>query len=155
MKKIPSKRPFKFFYMQEELGRQYNDLDGIWKMVNFVTLLAIVIALAGIFGLISLAASKRTKEIGIRKVLGASVQGIAMLLSRDFIILLVIAMLVGLPLAYTFVIKYLASFEYHVDLPWYIFVLVALAALLVTVLTVGFQGIKAALADPVKSLRSE
>ena len=155
MKKIPSKRPFKFFYMQEELGRQYNDLDGIWKMVNFVTLLAIVIALAGIFGLISLAASKRTKEIGIRKVLGASVQGIAMLLSRDFIILLVVAILVGLPLAYTFVIKYLASFEYHVDLPWYIFVLVALAALLLTVLTVGFQGIKAALADPVKSLRSE
>ncbi|MBO9613978.1 MAG: ABC transporter permease [Dyadobacter sp.] len=155
MKKIPSKRPFQFFYMQEELGRQYNDLDGIWKMVNFVTFLAIIIALAGIFGLISLAASKRTKEIGIRKVLGASVEGIAMLLSRDFIILLVIAMLVGLPLAYTFVVKYLASFEYHVQLPWYIFVLVALAALLLTVLTVGFQGIKAALADPVKSLRSE
>ncbi len=155
MKKIPSKRPFQFFYMQEELARQYNDLDGIWKMVNFVTLLAIVIALAGIFGLISLAASKRTKEIGIRKVLGASVQGIAMLLSRDFIILLVVAMLIGLPLAYMFVVKYLASFEYHVHLPWYIFVLVALAALLLTILTVGFQGIKAALADPVKSLRSE
>lgn len=155
MKKIPSRRPFQFFYMQEELSRQYNDLDGIWKMVNFVTLLAVVIALAGIFGLVSLAASKRTKEIGIRKVLGASVQGIALLLSRDFIVLLVIAMLVGLPLAYTFVIKYLASFEYHVNLPWYVFILVALAALLLTVLTVGFQGIKAALADPVKSLRSE
>lgn len=155
MKKIPSRRPFQFFYMQEELSRQYNDLDGIWKMVNFVTLLAVVIALAGIFGLVSLAASKRTKEIGIRKVLGASVQGIALLLSRDFIVLLVIAMLVGLPLAYTFVIKYLASFEYHVNLPWYVFTLVALAALLLTVLTVGFQGIKAALADPVKSLRSE
>ncbi|MCF0073359.1 ABC transporter permease [Dyadobacter sp. CY261] len=155
MKKIPSKRPFQFFYMQEELGKQYNDLDGIWKMVNFVTLLAIVIALAGIFGLISLAASKRTKEIGIRKVLGASVQGIAMLLSRDFVILLVIALLVGLPLAYTFVIKYLASFEYHVNLPWYVFALVALGALALTVSTVGFQGIKAALADPVKSLRSE
>ncbi|SDF02260.1 putative ABC transport system permease protein [Dyadobacter soli] len=155
MKSIPSKRPFKYFYMQDELSRQYNDLDGIWKMVNFVTFLAIIIAFAGIFGLISLAASKRTKEIGIRKVLGASVQGIAMLLSRDFIILLVIAMLAGLPLAYTFVIKYLASFEYHVDLPWYIFVLVALGALLLTVVTVGFQGIKAALADPVKSLRSE
>lgn len=155
MKKISSKRPFKFFYMQDELSRQYNDLDGIWKMVNFVTFLAITIALAGIFGLISLAASKRTKEIGIRKVLGASVQSIAMLLSRDFIILLIIAMLVGLPLAYTFVVKYLASFEYHVHLPWYMFVLVALGALLLTVLTVGFQGIKAALADPVKSLRSE
>ncbi|MGG7662987.1 ABC transporter permease [Dyadobacter sp. BHUBP1] len=124
-------------------------------MVNFVTFLAIVIALSTIFGLISLAASKRTQEIGIRKVLGASVEGIAMLLSRDFIILLVIAMLVGLPLAYMFVIKYLASFEYHVRLPWYVFVLVALGALALTVLTVGFQGIKAALADPVKSLRSE
>jgi putative ABC transport system permease protein len=155
MKKIPSRRPFQFFYMQEELSRQYNDLDGIWKMVNFVTLLAVVIALAGIFGLVSLAASRRTKEIGIRKVLGASVQGIAMLLSRDFVVLLVIAMLVGLPLAYTFVIQYLRSFEYHVNLPWYVFILVALAALLLTVLTVGFRGIKAALADPVQSLRSE
>ncbi|GGM79217.1 ABC transporter permease [Dyadobacter beijingensis] len=155
MKKIPSKRPFQFFYMQEELSKQYNDLDGIWKMVNFVTLLAIVIALAGIFGLISLAASKRTKEIGIRKALGASVKGIAILLSRDFVVLLIIALLVGLPLAYTFVAKYLASFEYHVQLPWYVFVLVALGALLLTIVTVGFQGIKAALADPVKSLRSE
>ncbi|MNY80615.1 hypothetical protein D3C86_2217440 [compost metagenome] len=64
-------------------------------------------------------------------------------------------MLVGLPLAYTFAIKYLASFEYHVNLPWYVFLLVALGALLLTILTVGFQGVKAALADPVKSLRSE
>ncbi|WP_353721660.1 ABC transporter permease [Dyadobacter sp. 676] len=155
MKKIPSKRPFQYFYMQEELSKQYNDLDGIWKMVNFVTLLAIVIAFAGIFGLISLAASKRTKEIGIRKVLGANVRGIAVLLSRDFVILLVIALLIGLPLAYSFVIKYLASFEYHVHLPWYVFGLVALGALALTIATVGFQGIKAALADPVKSLRSE
>lgn len=155
IKKIPSRRPFQFFYMDEELRRQYNDLDGIWKMVNFVTLLAIVIAFAGIFGLISLAASQRTKEIGVRKVLGASVRGIAILLSREFIALLLIAVLIGLPLAYSFVVNYLASFEYHVNLPWYIFAAVALGALGLTVMTVGFQGIKAALADPVKSLRSE
>lgn len=155
MKQIPSKRPFEFFYMQEELSKQYNDLDGIWKMVNFVTLLATVIALAGIFGLISLAASKRTKEIGIRKVLGASVQGIAMLLSGDFVVLLVIALVIGLPLAYLFVVRYLASYEYHVSLPWYVFGIVAVGALLLTIFTVGFQGIKAALTNPVKSLRSE
>lgn len=155
MKKIPSKKPFRFFYMDEELSRQYNDLDGIWKMVNFVTMLAIVIAFAGIFGLISLAANQRTKEIGIRKVLGASVKSIAILLSRDFVVLLTIALAAGVPLAYIFVIRYLGSFEYHIALPWYVFVLVALGALGITVLTVGFQGIKAALADPVKSLRSE
>ena len=77
------------------------------------------------------------------------------LLSRDFIILLLIAVLIGLPLAYSFVVNYLASFEYHVNLPWYVFGAVALGALGLTIITVGFQGIKAALADPVKSLRSE
>jgi putative ABC transport system permease protein len=155
MMKIPGKKPFSFFYLSDELSRQYNHLDGIWKMINFVTILSIVIALAGIFGLITLAANQRTKEVGIRKVLGSSVIGIALLLSRDFVVLVSIAIVIAIPLAYRFSVNYLQSFEYHISLDWYVFALVALMALVLTVLTVGFQSIRAALTDPVKSLRSE
>jgi len=155
MRKIPAKKPFKFFYLSEELSRQYNDLDGIWKMVNFVTILSIVIALAGVFGLITLAANQRFKEVGIRKVLGASVSGIAILLSRDFIILVLIAIAIGVPLAHGFVKSFLQSYQYHVDLEWYVFALVGVFALLLTILTVGFQSIRAAMMNPVKSLKSE
>jgi putative ABC transport system permease protein len=155
MKLMPAKKPFKFFYLSEEISRQYNDLDGIWKMVNFVTLLSIVIAFAGIFGLITLAANQRTKEVGIRKVLGASVQGIAILLSKDFVILVLISIAIGTPLAYIFVKNYLQKYQYHITMEWYTFVMVGASALLLTVLTVGFQSIKAAMMDPVKSLKSE
>jgi putative ABC transport system permease protein len=155
MKQIPAKKLFKFFYLSEELSRQYNDLDGIWKMVNFVTILSIIIAFAGIFGLITLAANQRTKEVGIRKVLGASVQGIALLLSKDFIILVLISIIIGLPAAYSFVKAYLGSYEYHVNPEWYVFALVGLFALLMTILTVGFQSIRTAMMNPVKSLKSE
>lgn len=155
MKKIPAKKPFKFFYLSDEVSRQYNDLDGIWKMVNFVTILSIVIALAGIFGLITLAASQRIKEVGIRKVLGANVQEIAIMLSRDFIVLVTISIAIGLPLAYSFVKSFLQRYQYHVELKWYVFALVGFFALFLTILTVGFQSIKAAMMDPVKSLKSE
>jgi putative ABC transport system permease protein len=155
MMKIPGKKPFSFFYLSDELSRQYNHLDGIWKMINFVTILSIVIALAGIFGLITLAANQRTKEVGIRKVLGSSVMGIALLLSRDFVILASISIVIAIPLAYSFSVNYLQSFEYHISLEWYVFALVGLLALVLTMLTVGFQSIRTALTDPVKSLRSD
>lgn len=155
MKMMPAKKPFKFFYLSEELSRQYNDLDGIWKMVNFVTMLSIVIALAGIFGLITLAANQRTKEVGIRKVLGASVHGVAILLSKDFVILVLISIVIAIPLAYTFVKSYLQKYEYHITMQWYTYVMVGAAALLLTILTVGFQSVRAAMMDPVKSLKSE
>ena len=155
MKKIPAKKPFRYFYMSDEIARQYNHLDGIWKMLNFVTTLSVIIALAGIFGLITLAGNQRTKEVGIRKVLGASVASIAMLLSRGFIVLVLISIVIGVPVGYTFMVKYLASFEYHVPVEWYIFALVAFAALALTVLTVSIQSIRTALTDPVKSLRNE
>jgi len=155
MKNIPSKKPFKFFYLTDEINRQYNHLDGIWKMLNFVTTLSVIIALAGIFGLITLAGNQRTKEVGIRKVLGASVWSIALLLSRDFVVLVLISIVIGVPVGYTFMVKYLASFEYHVKVEWYIFALVAFAALALTVLTVSIQSVRTALMDPVKSLRSE
>ncbi|WP_221394045.1 ABC transporter permease [Dyadobacter sp. NIV53] len=155
MKKIPSKKPFKYFYLSDEISRQYNHLDGIWKMLNFVTTLSVIIALAGIFGLITLTGNQRTKEVGIRKVLGASVSGIAILLSRDFIVLVLISIVIGVPVGYSFMINYLSSFEYHITVEWHIFALVGFAALILTVLTVSIQSIRTALMDPVKSLRNE
>jgi len=155
MKKIPAKKPFKFFYLTEEISRQYDHLDGIWKMVNFVTILSIVIAFAGIFGLITLAGNQRTKEVGIRKVLGASVRGIAVLLSKDFVVLVLISIVIGIPLGYFFVVKYLQDYQYHVKIEWYVFALTGLFVLIITILTVGFQSIRTAMMDPVKSLRNE
>ena len=155
VKKIPAKKPFKYFYLSDEISRQYNHLDGIWKMLNFVTTLSVIIALAGIFGLITLAGNQRTKEVGIRKVLGASVPGIAILLSRDFVVLVLISIVIGVPVGYSFMVNYLSSFEYHITVEWYVFALVGLSALFLTVLTVSVQTIRTALMDPVKSLRNE
>jgi putative ABC transport system permease protein len=155
MKKIPARKPFRFFYMSDEVNRQYNHLDGIWKMLNFVTTLAVIIAMAGIFGLITLAGNQRTKEVGIRKTLGASVTGIAILLSRDFVLLVLISIVIGIPVGYSFMVNYLAGFQYHVQVDWSVFVIVALAALILTILTVSIQSIRTALMNPVKSLRSE
>lgn len=155
MKKIPAKKPFRYFYLTDEISRQYNHLDGIWKMLNFVTTLSVIIALAGIFGLITLAGNQRTKEVGIRKVLGASVAGIAVLLSRDFVVLVLISVAIGVPVGYGFMVNYLSSFEYHISVEWYIFALVGLSALLLTIMTVSIQSIRTAVMDPVKSLRAE
>jgi putative ABC transport system permease protein len=155
MKKIPAKKPFKFFYLAEEIHRQYNHLDGIWKMLNFVTSLSIIIALAGIFGLITLAANQRTKEVGIRKVLGSGIMAIVILLSKDFVVLVLISVLIGAPLGYAFMTSYLAGFEYHVVVEWHIFAITGVIAVVLTLLTVGFQSIRSALMDPVKSLRNE
>ncbi|TDE18555.1 ABC transporter permease [Dyadobacter psychrotolerans] len=155
MKKIPSKKPFKYFYLADELDRQYNHLDGILKMLNFVTTLSVIIALAGIFGLITLAGNQRRKEVGIRKVLGSSVAGIVVLLSRDFVLLVLISIVIGIPVGYSFMVSYLSSFEYHIRVEWHIFALVGVAALVLTILTVSIQSIRTALMDPVKSLRNE
>ncbi|KQS33494.1 ABC transporter permease [Dyadobacter sp. Leaf189] len=155
MKQIPARKPFSAFYASDALSSQYNHMDGIWKMVNFVSLLSIIIAFAGVFGLITLAANQRTKEVGIRKVLGSGVWEIVYLLSKDFLLLVVIAVIIGSPLAYLFEKNYLQTFEYHISIDWYIYGLVGLFALLLTMLTVGFQSINAALTNPVKSLRSE
>ena len=155
MKKISAKKPFQYFYMSEEVSNQYNDLDGIWKMVNFVTILSVVIAFAGIFGLITLASNQRVKEIGIRKVLGASISSIAVLLAKDFVMLVLLSIVIGAPVAYKLGSSFLERYEYRVSVDWYIFALVGILVLSLTVLTVGFQGIKTALMNPVKSLRNE
>jgi len=109
----------------------------------------------GLFGLATLMVTRRTKEIGIRKVLGADVKGLVGLLSKDFVVLVLIASTISFPLAWWVLNKWLQDFAYRISIEWWVFIVAAFAALLVALVTVCFQAIKAALANPVKSLRTE
>ena len=118
-------------------------------------ILAIIIGCVGLFGLSAYTASQRIKEIGIRKVLGASVPDITKMLSKDFLKLVLIAIVVASPLAWWVMNKWLQDFAYRIHISWWIFVVAGAAALIIAMLTVSFQAIKAAIANPVKSLRTE
>ena len=125
------------------------------KVFGLFTLLAIFIACLGLFGLASYVVTQRTKEIGIRKVLGASVVGVAGLLAKDFLKLVLVAIALASPLGWWAMQKWLQDFAYHIDIQWWMFVTAGMAAIFIAGLTVSFQSIRAALANPVKSLRSE
>jgi putative ABC transport system permease protein len=116
---------------------------------------AIFIGCLGLFGLVTYAAEQRIKEIGVRKVLGASVSGIVAMLSKDFAKLVLIASLIAFPFAWWVMHKWLQSFAYRINISWWVFVVAGLAAILIALITVSFQAIKAAVANPVKSLRTE
>jgi putative ABC transport system permease protein len=118
-------------------------------------LLAIVITCLGLFGLAAYTAERRTKEIGVRKVLGASVTGIAGLLSKEFLKLVIISSLISFPLAWWFMHNWLQNYAYRTQISWWVFIMAAALALLIALFTISFQAIKAALANPVKSLRTE
>jgi ABC-type antimicrobial peptide transport system permease subunit len=117
--------------------------------------LAVIICGLGIFGLASFTAEQRTKEIGIRKVLGASVRRLWQMLSMDFVALVLFACIIAAPLSYYFLDQWLSKYEYRTNINWWVFVAAAVGALIITLLTVSYQAIKAARANPVKSLRSE
>ncbi len=154
-KKIPARRGLDHFYLDEEVNKVYESISNILQMTGFVTLIAILTACAGIFGLISLVAKQRTKEIGIRKTLGASVANITALLSADFMKLVIIALFIALPISYWLGTKLLQSFAYRVEVQWWHLGLASFFALAIALISVVFQAIRAALANPVKSLRSE
>ncbi len=154
-KKIPARRALSYFYLSDEVAKAYQSIDNIWRMTGFVTLLAILIACAGIFGLISLVAKQRTKEIGIRKVVGASMGSIATLLSKDFLKLVVIALTIGLPISYWVGQKLLETFAYRIEIEWWYLALAAIFAFGIALVSVSFQAIRAAMMNPVKSLKSE
>ena len=119
------------------------------------SVLAIFIACLGLFGLATFIAEQRTKEIGIRKVLGASVQGIVGMLSKDFLKLVTIAFMIAVPVAWYAMNVWLRGFAYRISLSWWIFIAAGVAAFLIALITVSFQAIKAAIANPVTSLRTE
>ena len=125
------------------------------KMFSLFTGFAIFIACMGLFGLVAFAAETRTKEIGIRKVLGASVTNIVSLLSKDFVKLILISFVIAFPIAWWAMNKWLEAFAYRIDIEWNIFAIAGVFTLLTALLTVSYQAIKAAVANPVKSLRTE
>ena len=137
---------------------KHNRLSVIVTRVLILSIFAgltIFIACLGLFGLVTFTAEQRTKEIGIRKVLGATVPDVVGLLSKDFLKLVLIANVISWPLAWWAMSKWLQDFAYRINISWWIFLLAGLSALLIALITVSFQAIKAAIANPVKSLRSE
>ena len=147
--------PFQFSFLDDDINAQYQSEERLGSVLGAFTGLSIFVACLGLLGLIGYTTERRTKEIGIRKVLGATVVGITGMLAKDFLKLVVAAVLVAAPLAWFFMSRWLMDFEYRIDLEWWVFALAGLAAVLVTFLTVGFQSVRAALANPVQSLRSE
>ncbi|WP_080057641.1 ABC transporter permease [Spirosoma aerolatum] len=147
--------PFDYKFADEQYDRKFGAEQRIGRLAGGFTMLAILISCLGLFGLASFMAEQRTKEIGIRKVLGASVFNVWQLLSKEFVILVVIAFCLATPLAYYLLLDWLQSYQYRTELSWWIFAVSGVGVLVVTLLTVSFQSIKAALMNPVKSLRSE
>jgi putative ABC transport system permease protein len=154
-KKLVPAVPFDYQFADTEYGLKFAAEERIGKLAAVFATLAILISCLGLFGLASFVAEKRTKEIGIRKVLGASVYNLWKMLSTEFVMLVIISLVIAFPLAYYFMNKWLSNYPYRTGLPWWIFVVAGVGALLITLLTVSFQSIKAAVANPVKSLRSE
>ena len=148
-------RPFEFTFQDEQVSKLYASEVKFQKLFSNFTLVAILIACLGLFGLSAYTAQQRTKEIGIRKVLGASVLGVTRLLSKEFLKLVLLAVAVSIPIAWYAMNEWLQNFAYHVDLNAWTFVVAGLVAVLIALFTVSFQSIKAALANPVNSLRSE
>jgi putative ABC transport system permease protein len=146
---------FEYHFLDDQLSLFYEADQRRGRIFSVAALLAIVIACLGLFGLAAFTAEQRTKEIGIRKVLGASVSNIVALLSSDFLKLVGIALVIGLPIAWYLLNKWLQTFAYSVRLEWWLFVLTALLALLIAFFTIGFQSVKAAVRNPVTALRYE
>ena len=147
--------PFTYAFLDDLYNRTYAAEQKTVVLLDIFSLLTVVVACLGLFGLVTYSAEQRVKEIGIRKVLGASVGQIIRMLSSDFLRLVLIACLIAFPLSYWGVSKWLQSFAYHVGVQWWIFALATMCALLIALATLSFRSIKAALANPVKSLRTE
>ncbi|MFD2571050.1 ABC transporter permease [Spirosoma soli] len=154
-KKYNPAYPFDYQFADESFEQQYKSETLIGKLANYFAILAIFIACLGLFGLAMFTAEQRTKEIGVRKVLGASIPSIVALLSKDFLRLVLIAILVASPIAWYSMSQWLQDFKYRIDIEWWVFAVAGLMAVVIALFTVSFQSIKAALMDPVKSLRAE
>jgi ABC-type antimicrobial peptide transport system permease subunit len=148
-------QPFDFQFVDEEYAKKFGNEERIGKLAGFFAVLAIFISCLGLFGMASFTAEQRIKEIGVRKVLGASVVNLWSLLSKDFVTLVMLSLVIAVPLSLFFMGNWLASYPYHSELSWWIIVSAAVGALLITLLTVSYQAIKAAMANPVKSLKTE
>ncbi len=154
-KKFSQDNPFEYQFVDEEYDRKFQSEARIGKLASVFASLAIFISCLGLFGLAAFVAERRTKEIGIRKVLGASILDLWAMLSKEFTILVIASCFIAIPIAWYFMDKWLQDFIYRVNISWWLFAIAGMSALLIALLTVSFQAIKAAIANPVKSLRSE
>jgi len=150
-----SSLPFEYTFLDEAVQKQYETEIVLSQIINAFTLMAILISCLGLFGLAAFSAEQRNKEIGIRKVLGASVISLTTLLSKDFLKLVAISFLIATPISLWAMNRWLQAFAYKVNLSWWMFALAGLLAGCLALFTVSFQAIKAALMNPVRSLKTE
>jgi putative ABC transport system permease protein len=153
--KFSPEYPIEYKFLDENFEDMYKAEDKLKSLLWIFTTIAIFVGCLGLFGLAAYTAERRKKEVGIRKVLGASTQGVVLLLSKDFIKLVVISLLIASPVAWYFMNKWLQDFAYRINISWWVFVITAIVALSLAFITVSFQAIKAAIANPIKSLRTE
>ena len=146
---------FRYTFLDERFSQMYEADQRVGKIITSFSILAIIIACLGLFGLAAFIASQKTKEIGIRKVLGASVPNIVALLSKDFLKLVLISLIIATPIAWYVMSNWLNSFVYHVGIQWWVFIIAGFIAVILAFLTISWQAIKAAVANPIKSLRSQ
>jgi ABC-type antimicrobial peptide transport system permease subunit len=147
--------PFSYRFADDEYAKKFAIEERIGKLASSFAMLAIFISCLGLFGMASFMAEQRTKEIGVRKVLGATVFGLWRLMSKDFVLLVIISLFIATPVVYYFMHGWLQHYTYRAEISWWVFALTAAGAILITLVTVSYQSIKAALANPVKSLKSE
>lgn len=154
-KKFNPRFPFSYKFTDQEFANQYKGENVVSKLANYFAFLAIFISCLGLFGLAMFTAEQRTKEIGVRKVLGASVVSITTMLSKDFLKLVLISAIIAFPIAWYLMKNWLQKYQYRIDIEWWFFLLAGVVAALIALLTVSYQSIKAALMNPIKSLKSE
>jgi putative ABC transport system permease protein len=154
-KSFATSEPFDYSFLDEAFDAQYRSEQRLGSIFSIFAVLSIFIACLGLFGLSAYMAEKRTNEIGVRKVLGASVSNVIALLSKDFMKLTLVASVIAFPVAWYFMNRWLEDFAYRINIDWTIFLIAGISTLLITMLTISFQAIKAAIANPVKSLRTE
>jgi len=147
--------PFQYTFMDEDYNKLFQSDEKAGILIKMFATIAILISCLGLFGLITFTAQVKTKEIGIRKVLGASVPGITSLLTKEFLLLVLIAFIIAAPVAWLLMNKWLQDFAYRIHLSWWMFVVAGIGSILIALITVSFQAVKAAVANPVKSLRTE
>ncbi|MGC3947550.1 MAG: ABC transporter permease [Chryseolinea sp.] len=153
--KLVTSSTLDYSFVDDEYGMKFNAEQRIGNLATVFAVLAIFISCLGLFGLSSFVAEQKTKEIGVRKVIGASLFNIWVLLSKEFVVLVAISLLVAMPIAWYYLQKWLVTYHYHTQISWWVFVVTGSSVLLITLFAVSFHGVKAAVANPVKSLRSE
>jgi putative ABC transport system permease protein len=147
--------PMEYTFLDESFNKMYKSEDKLKSLLSIFTAIAIFVGCLGLFGLTAYSVQRRAKEIGIRKILGADVKGLVLLLSKDFVKLVIIALVIASPVAWYFLNGWLQDFAYRINISWWMFGLAAGMAIMIALLTISFQAVKAALANPVKNLRTE